>query len=101
MLMTSTQKKQIKFAFYCFLTNPNVIFYACNSRHRILCILFYAFYYMSLIMCICILSICILCIVFFALYTVHCNFKTRYRRTDRMTNIVRYRAVIAAKNAMT
>ena len=57
-----------------------------------------------------VVSHCILCIVFYvlvfySLFSMHCNFETRYwwtdQPTDRLTNlttdIVRYRAAIAAK----
>ena len=54
----------------------------------ILCVIFYALYSMY----------CILCIIFFALYSLNCLFETRYWWTNRLTDIVRYRAAIAAKN---
>ena len=78
-----------------------IVFYALYSMNHILCIVFYALYSMH----------CILSIDFYALYSMHCILFTLLsmyveltlklvveRPTDRPTDIVKYRAAIAAKN---
>ena len=93
-----------------------IVFYALHSKHYIICftlyvlhsmhcilyIVFYAVYYMHCIPCIILYAF-----VFYPLYSMHVVLnlltllETRCDRpTDRQTDIVRYRAAIAAKNAI-
>jgi hypothetical protein len=77
---------------------PCNVFYAMYSMHCILCILLYAFCSMHCILCIVRYALCsmycILCIVTLKLITG----RPTDQQTDRPTDIVSYRAAIAAKN---
>ena len=83
-----------------------ILSYALHCMHCSVCPIFSAMYSMPCILCNEIHSLyfmlSILCIVFYALYTMHCIFETRYwqtnEHTERQTDVVRYRAAIAAKN---
>ena len=87
------------YALYYMHCNQCIIIHALYSMHCIPCIVLYALYFMH----------CIICIVFYALFSKNCILallltlklvadRPSDQQTDRPTDIVTYRADIAAKN---
>ena len=76
------------YAMHCIIY---ISLYALYSMHCIICIVLYALYSMH-----CFFMHCILCIVCYSLFSMH--FRPSDHPTDRPTDIVTYRAAIAAKN---